>query len=227
MWTILERAERDSALSKAGKRGGFAKWEEGWKADAGVRVCDHGDCELEAGHRAPRSRDHLGEYYWFCLEHVREYNARWNYFEGMKAEDINQFQYRNAFWHRPTWRVSPGRGAADRATADNRFSGWRCADRGDDLNDPFGLFDDLAGRSGRMACRETRDGRLHQLDPQDRRAFQTLELDIQASASQIKDAFKRLAKACHPDMTGGNKRLEDRFRAINDAYQHCVKSGFC
>jgi len=26
------------------------------------------------------------EYYWFCLEHVREYNQAWDYFKGMNPE---------------------------------------------------------------------------------------------------------------------------------------------
>ena len=54
---------------------------------AGLRRCDHPDCAEAGEHRAPRDRG-LKEYYWFCLEHVRAYNAAWDYFRGMSATEI-------------------------------------------------------------------------------------------------------------------------------------------
>ena len=54
----------------------------------GFRECDHPDCRALAEYRAPKSRDRLDEYYWFCLEHVREYNKSWNFCDGMNEEQI-------------------------------------------------------------------------------------------------------------------------------------------
>ena len=54
----------------------------------GFRECDHLDCRALAEYRAPKSRDRLDEYYWFCLEHVREYNKSWNFCDGMNEEQI-------------------------------------------------------------------------------------------------------------------------------------------
>ena len=42
-------------------------------------VCDHEGCTKAGEYRAPKDRN-LKEYYWFCLEHVQEYNAKWNYY---------------------------------------------------------------------------------------------------------------------------------------------------
>lgn len=42
-------------------------------------VCDYPGCQKAGEYRAPKDRT-LKEYYWFCLEHVQEYNARWNYY---------------------------------------------------------------------------------------------------------------------------------------------------
>ncbi len=42
-------------------------------------ICDHAGCNRAGEYRAPKDRN-LKEYYWFCLEHVQEYNARWNYY---------------------------------------------------------------------------------------------------------------------------------------------------
>ena len=46
-------------------------------------ICDHPDCNKAGEYRAPKNRK-LKEYFWFCLEHVQEYNAKWNYY----AEEI-------------------------------------------------------------------------------------------------------------------------------------------
>ncbi len=36
------------------------------------RVCEQPGCRLCGEYRAPRARDRLTDYRWFCLEHVRE-----------------------------------------------------------------------------------------------------------------------------------------------------------
>ena len=51
--------------------------------EAEIAVCDHPDCRETGQYRAPRSRQELHRFYWFCLEHVREYNAAWNYYADM------------------------------------------------------------------------------------------------------------------------------------------------
>ena len=48
--------------------------------------CDHPGCTEKGEYRAPKNR-RLKEYYWFCLKHVQEYNAKWNYYEGEGLED--------------------------------------------------------------------------------------------------------------------------------------------
>ena len=41
--------------------------------------CDFPGCNKSGEYRAPKDKN-LKEYYWFCLEHVQEYNSKWNYF---------------------------------------------------------------------------------------------------------------------------------------------------
>lgn len=67
-----------------------------------------GGCEAEAAYRAPMSRDRLNEYYWFCLEHVRAYNAAWDYFKGMNASQIEAELKRDVTWQRPSWPLGLG-----------------------------------------------------------------------------------------------------------------------
>jgi hypothetical protein len=68
-----------------------------------LRSCDWPGCSLGGAHRAPKSPHELDSHYWFCLEHVRTYNAQWDFFAGMTQAEIEAFQRDNATWHRPTW----------------------------------------------------------------------------------------------------------------------------
>ena len=55
--------------------------------EEGVKhLCDHPGCDKCGEYRAPKDRS-LKEYYWFCLEHVQEYNAKWNYYDGETDDD--------------------------------------------------------------------------------------------------------------------------------------------
>ncbi|MCE2965220.1 MAG: J domain-containing protein [Alphaproteobacteria bacterium] len=67
-----------------------------------ARACDVPGCKAAGEHRAPRHRHLLTEYYWFCLEHVKEYNARWDYYAGMSAEAVEADVRAAATWERPT-----------------------------------------------------------------------------------------------------------------------------
>jgi hypothetical protein len=53
-----------------------------------VRGCEWPGCGAHGEFRAPRARDRLTEYFWFCLDHVRDYNAGWNYYQGMSEDEI-------------------------------------------------------------------------------------------------------------------------------------------
>src|ERR1041385_5540450 len=68
------------------------------------RVCEAPGCRLAGDYRAPRARDRLNEYRWFCLEHVRESNKKWDYFAGLGAEQIEAHIRADTTCRRP---VSP------------------------------------------------------------------------------------------------------------------------
>lgn len=61
-----------------------------------TRVCDHPGCEKAGEYRAPKDRT-LKEYYWFCLEHVQEYNAKWNYYAGEFQDETEDMKRRFKF----------------------------------------------------------------------------------------------------------------------------------
>jgi len=49
--------------------------------------------------------------------------------------------------------------------------------------------------------------------------YKTLGVDRKASADDIKSAYRRLAMKYHPDHNAGDKKAEDKFKDINEAYQ--------
>lgn len=57
-------------------------------------VCDFPGCHKKGEYRAPKDKK-LKEYYWFCLEHVAEYNAKWNYYddEDFKADETKKMHF--------------------------------------------------------------------------------------------------------------------------------------
>ena len=52
--------------------------------------------------------DGPGSWRFLCLDHVREHNARYNFFQGMSPEEITQAQHPLAGWERPSRRFSDG-----------------------------------------------------------------------------------------------------------------------
>jgi DnaJ-class molecular chaperone len=48
--------------------------------------------------------------------------------------------------------------------------------------------------------------------------YQILGVSENADENTIKKAFRKLAKANHPDATGGDKRKAERFKEVNEAY---------
>ena len=68
-------------------------------------ICEWVDCEQVGSHKAPKGRGHEGEFYNFCVKHVREYNKKYNYFEGMDDIQVKSFQDDAMIGHRPTWKM--------------------------------------------------------------------------------------------------------------------------
>jgi DnaJ-class molecular chaperone len=48
--------------------------------------------------------------------------------------------------------------------------------------------------------------------------YQTLGVERNASADAIKAAYRKLARKHHPDLNPGDKKAEERFKGINEAY---------
>ena len=65
--------------------------------------CDFPNCCRDGLYKAPKGPKKLRDYYYFCLEHVRDYNRSWNFNEGLNEEELEQMIRRSTTWERPSW----------------------------------------------------------------------------------------------------------------------------
>ena len=67
---------------------GFPRWRDysGSGAAANVRLCDRHGCTNAGNCPAPKAPN-SPERWWFCEAHAAEYNAGWDYFRGLTAEE--------------------------------------------------------------------------------------------------------------------------------------------
>jgi curved DNA-binding protein CbpA len=178
-------------------------------------VCQWRGCAAAGEHRAPMGRGREGRYYLLCLEHVRQFNASYNYFAGMSDADIEAYQKESITGHRPTWKA--GANAWSHGT---RHGMGRTGAYGQRFADPQHIFawqgEGAAGNNGdrRRAPR-----------PLELKALESLNLTATAARDEIKARFKELVKRHHPDANGGDKRSEDRLREIIQAYNYLKQAG--
>ena len=166
-------------------------------ANGRARPCDWPGCRLEGSHRAPKSRDNLRDYHWFCLDHVRIYNTAWNYYAGMTEAEVEADIRCDTVWQRPSWPL----GAA--ATGPRAFTIG-------DIADAFGFF---------AAGAEDERSRAPSLNGPETKALAVLGLTLPVTVDAVKARYKQLAKRYHPDANGGNAASEAKFRDINLAYK--------
>ena len=180
------------------------------------RACDMPGCDGSGTHRAPKGRNLEGEYFWFCLDHVRQYNKSYNYFTGMNDAAIQAFQRDATIGHRPTWQMGVN-AKIEEPVRTARPSGFAWSGRN---QDPFRFFGDGFQAGGP-------DPERRKVRNMEARSLKTLGLDSTASAAEIKARYKLLVKRHHPDANGGDRSLEDRLREIIQAYSYLKSVGFC
>ena len=175
-----------------------------WPRDTGknarARLCEWDGCQEPGDHRAPKSRDDLNEYQWFCLDHAREFNRSWNYYQGMSDDEVEADVRRDTTWNRPTWRLG-GNGAF----------------RPDKFSDPLGIFDDQGPGPG--PATGTQPPIRPPISREEEHAYKTLGLEYPVSAEDLKARYKVLVKEYHPDANRGDSTAEDRLKDINAAYR--------
>ena len=164
--------------------------------DAPGQLCAAPGCLCPGEYRAPKSRTNLRDFYWFCLYHVREYNAAWDFYKGMSPGEIEQQLRADTSWQRPSWPLGRlGQSRMDE-TLENELHAFT-----------FGSRPAPNGTPPRPAA-----------PPELREALHVLHLEWPVSMYEVKTRYKELAKRHHPDANGGNKASEEILKSVNLAY---------
>lgn len=158
-----------------------------------VRGCAHPGCGSPGDYRAPKTRE-LNDYFWFCLDHVREYNKKWDYFAGMGPGAIEESIRRATVWERPTWPM----GEWCVREKNLRDKVWREFFEEGPLNEESAA--------------------VPPMNSAEREALLLLEMIPPVTFASIKVQYRNLVKHYHPDANGGSREAEEKFKAINHAF---------
>ena len=169
------------------------------------RLCEWPGCRDHGEFRAPGPRgssfDGPGQYRWFCLDHVRQFNAGYDWFDGMSPDEILAAQHPVHGWDRQTRAFSP-------------TAGIDTAPRWADFADPL---EAIARRAKARRPAERADGKV--FTPDQRHALDLLGLEIDTDRRALRKRYSELVHALHPDRNGGDRSSEKRLQAVVEAYQ--------
>jgi hypothetical protein len=163
-------------------------------SETSTRVCEHEGCEEAGKFRAPRAPDVLDEFIWFCKDHVRDYNLKWNFFNNTTEAEMNAQMSKDKVWERET-----------RSFDDPEARAW--ARLG--IEDPHQVLGENATKNPGKATTGNR-----RLPPTERRAVKILEAKDGWTKAEVRKAYKSLIKVLHPDMNGGDRSQEEQLQEV-------------
>jgi hypothetical protein len=164
--------------------------------------CWHG-CVCEGKFPAPKSPENRSERYYFCLQHIREYNNSWDFFRKMDMDlvQIDKFQRDNITGHRPTWKFG--------------VNGLNFVSI-EDLQSQ--VFLDFRGTHKQLGKTGASSKEAITLPKQARDALKILGVRYPITLQEIKKRYKTLAKEYHPDLN--NNAKDEKIKSINQAYSY-------
>jgi len=176
-------------------------------------TCNWRDCDRSGSHKAPRGRAQEGQYYHFCVDHVRQYNKQYNYFSGMSDEEFVDFQKSARTGHRPTWDMGKNSQTGETESTEGQRNPRPA-------RDPHGFIGDRDKAKSERKPKTARPVRN-----MERKSLETLNLGASATSEEISARFKELVKRHHPDINPGDKGSEEKLREVIQAHNYLRKAG--
>ena len=176
-------------------------WENEEENPSLTKYCEWPNCNSKGSYPAPRSRDNLRNFKWFCLNHVKAYNKSWDYFKGQSQTEIEEEISDDATWHRPTWNKKS-----------NKF---------EKINDKYGFFKKEAKyfneqKKINININKEESGKLNN-------ALKIFGLCESTHIDEIKKTYKLLVKKFHPDKNQGKRSYIEKLIEVNNAYSILVE----
>ncbi len=171
------------------------------RVEGAAERCGVPGCREPGEFRAPLvpgDFDGPGAWRWLCLDHVREHNAKYNFFDGMTADEIDAAQSPIAGWERQTRAFSVA--GADPAPA------WS------DFRDPF---DAISARFRPGVARRE----MSRFSGDERHALGILGLREDTDLHAVRKRYSELVRLYHPDRNGGDRSHERKLGEVLAAWQ--------
>ncbi len=184
----------DMSVSSAKKKNPRGRRGMSGASETSRRVCEHDGCEEAGKYRAPKAPDVLDDFFWFCKDHVREYNLKWNFFHGTTEAEMNAQMSKDKVWERET-----------KAFTDPEARAW--ARLG--IEDPHQVLGVNATQNPGKGTTGNR-----KLPPTERRAIEILEANDGMTKAEIRKSYKSLIKVLHPDINGGDRSQEEQLQQV-------------
>lgn len=172
------------------------------------RKCEKEGCQMPGQYRAPKSADNLEEFIWFCMDHIREHNRKWNFFEGRATLTPEQAAAESNVWGRPTQPMGKD---TPKTHIDAEAAAWQRLG-----------FDDPAEVLGKNATMNPAAGaraNIRRLPPTETKALEILDARDTMSKAEIRKVYKALVKDLHPDMNAGRRDDEERLAEVVWAWE--------
>ena len=181
--------------------------------------CEVPGCPEDGEFRAPGSLrggfDGPGNYRWFCLQHIREFNDGYDWFEGMNAEEIVAAQSPAAGWQTESPAFSPTAGI-------DGMPRWS------EFSDPL---DAIGARAAGIKARARREAAQApsgfggpRFGAEEAKALDEMGLGLETDRKQLRRRYSELVRRYHPDRNGGDRQYEARLARVVEAYQMLRKS---
>ena len=177
-----------------------------WESKTPACLCDHDLCTELGKYKAPKSRLQLNEYYLFCLKHVTAYNKSWDFYKGLNVDQIELSIRKDAIWDRPSWPL--------KGNPNNIISQLK-----EFFNNDYSLFEKEKDFQNFLKNKTIEE----KLSIKEYKSLKILELSLPISLEKIKKKYKKLVKIFHPDVNDNNKKAENHFKKINEAYKTLLK----
>ncbi len=162
--------------------------------------CNWSLCTEIGEFKAPAKKEE--GYLWFCEEHIKEYNKKWDFFEGMSQAQIEDFVFQDIIGHRKTQKFG---------SMDNFFHDlWNNA-----------IEDELLNLS---KFKKTLNKHNNDYTEKQISALKKMDLKPSINWMGIKEQFKKLVKKYHPDMNAGDTKYEEKLKEITIAYSYLKTS---
>ena len=165
-----------------------------------TRLCQEKGCSNEGEYIAPKSPNSK-EKYFFCLDHIKVYNKRWNYFAGKSQKQIYDFQKNDFFEGRPTRPFSYGYGSKIKFEFEYSIDQEKIKFK----------------RKNKSFFRDKKN------DSKVKNALKIFSLSDDFSEKILKKRYKELVKKYHPDLNRNFLNKDSKIKEINNAYNFLLQ----